>query len=362
MTVTPTPTRSLVRRVLVHPLTWAAVCLAGAIPLLGTAHDFWGFLLSLVAGWVAAHVVVRGLFRLQPTPLAVSVHVALSAAAGWALFAMVQPGQGWGAVPPTVRTALSFAAITFSGWIWLALLGRATAAVQASSEHRAARLVEPEWVREQDDWILRLPAVVLRRSTYVAATAVLGVLAVGAMGFFAFVFADLAQRMGPMAMLLLLGWTVGLPVYLLVLVVARGRTVDVELRIGRGGVRVRTGDGDTLMDAGPDGIRSLLWSARNAPTRIVVRPVEGAGLVLLVGMARRPRGTAATLPALPPGLLRIWEEAGLGVSSTRRNRAGELSLARVGIVDTVDRRGGRSRTRRRDEDEGVSAREAGGGG
>jgi len=334
--VTPAPARSLARRVLTHPLVWAAFLLAGALPLLGTAADFWGFLLSLLAGWAAGHAVVRGLLRLRPTALSVCVHIALSAAGGLMLFAMVQPGEWPIAVPPTVRTALSFGAITLSGWIWLALLSRATAAVQAGSARRAAQLVEPEWRRDSDDWTLRLPVVALRRSTYVAATVILGALAAGAMGVFVFVFADLAQRVGPMAMLLLLGWTVGLPVYLLILVIARARTVDAEVRIGRRGLRVRTADDVTLLDAGLDGIQSLFWSARNAPTRVVIRPTAGAGLVLLAGMARRPRGAAATIPELPRRLVRVLEDAGLGVPSARRPRSSEVTFARAGARTSVD--------------------------
>ncbi|WZH36855.1 MAG: hypothetical protein PIR02_19230 [Microbacterium enclense] len=323
------PTRSLVRRVLGHPVLWAVVCIVVALPLLGTGHDFWGFLLSSLAGWAVAHAVVRALFRTRSTALSVVVHVVLSALAGLVLFAVVQPGPWPVPVPPTLRTALSYAAITFAGWIWLALISRATAAVQAASERRAAQLVEPEWRRDGDAWTLRLPVVALRRSTYLTVSAMLGVLAASAMAVFLLVFTDVAQRVGPMALLLILGWTVGLPVSLVVRAVARSRTVEVDVRLGPGGVRVRRTDGRTLIDAPLNGIRTLFVSSLNAPTRIVVRPAEGTGLVLLVGMARRPAGSAPTVPELPPRLVRMLEGAGLEVSSARRNRTGEVTLARV---------------------------------
>ncbi|MDF2990016.1 MAG: putative rane protein [Microbacterium sp.] len=324
-----TSARSLARRVWGHPVLWAVVCIVAALPLLGTDHDFWGFLLSLLAGWAVAHAVVRGLFRIRSTALSASIHVALSALAGLMMFALAQPGPWPVAVPSTVQTALSFAAITFSGWIWLALIGRVTGAMQAASDRRAAQLVEPEWRRDGDAWTLRSPVVALRRSTYLTVSAVLGVLAASAMAVFVLVFTDIAQRMGPMALLLILGWTVGMPVYLVVRAVARTRTVEVDVRLGPGGVCVRRTDGRTLIDAPLNGIRTLFVSSVNAPTRIVLRPAEGAGLVLLVGMARRPAGAAPTVPELPPRLVRVLEGAGLEVSSARRNRTGEVTLARA---------------------------------
>ncbi|BAJ73173.1 predicted membrane protein [Microbacterium testaceum StLB037] len=325
--MTRTPAGPLARRVLWHPLPWAIVSFAGALLLFGVAQEFWGFLLSLVAGWAFAQTVLHGLALLRPRGVSVAAHVTLAAVAGLALFAVAQPGE-W-PVPPTVRSALSFAALTFSGWIWLSLIGRVTGAVQAGSERRAAELVEPAWERSGSEWTLRLPVVPLRRSSYLAIGAVLGVLAAGAMGTFVVVFTDLAQRLGPMAMLLVLGWTVGFPVYLVVRALARARTTAVDLCLSAERVRVRTIGGDTLMDAGTDGIRTLFVSSRNPPTRVVVRPVEGPGLVLLVGMARRPKGAAATVPELPRRLQHALEAAGLRAVAGRRARAGERAFERA---------------------------------
>lgn len=327
--MTPTPARSLARRLLWHPLPWAAVCFAGAVPLLATGNEFWGFLLSLVAGWAFAQTALHGLARVRSRGVSVAVHVALGVGAGFAVFAVAQPGEWPVPVPPGLRSPLSFAMLTFAGWIWLSLISRVSGAVQAGSDRRAAELVEPEWERSGSAWTLRLPVVALRRSTYLAAAAVLGVLAAGAMGTFVVVFGDLAQRLGPMAMLLVLGWIVGLPVYLVVRALARARTVAVEVHLGAERMRVRTADGVTLMDAGLDGIRSLTVSSRNPPTRIVVRPAEGPGLVLLVGMARRPKGAAATVPELPSRLRHALEGAGLMALPGRRARAGEVTLSRA---------------------------------
>ncbi len=326
--MTRTPTGSLARRVLWHPFPWAIVCFAGAVVLFGLGQEFGGFLLSLVSGWALAQTLLYALAFVRTRAVSVAVHLALGVVAGFAVFLVVQSGDWPVAVPPTIRSTLSFAMSPFAGWIWLSLVARVTAAVQATSEKRAAQLVEPVWERSGSEWTLRLPVVPLRRSSYLAVGAVLGVLAAGAMGTFVVVFTDLAERLGPMAMLLLLGWTVGLPAYLVVRAFARARTVEVEVRLGSERVRVRTTDGVTLMDAATDGIRSLTVSSRNPPTRIVVRPVEGPGLVLLVGMARRPKGAAATVPELPRRLRQALEGAGLTVVEGTRARAGEATLER----------------------------------
>ncbi|KTR93733.1 hypothetical protein NS220_11315 [Microbacterium testaceum] len=326
--MTRTPTGSLARRVLWHPFPWAVVCFAGAVVLFGLGQEFGGFLLSLVSGWALAQTLLYALAFVRTRAVSVAVHLALGVVAGFAVFLVVQSGDWPVAVPPTIRSTLSFAMSPFAGWIWLSLVARVTAAVQATSEKRAAQLVEPAWERSGSEWTLRLPVVPLRRSSYLAAGAVLGVLAAGAMATFVLVFADLAQRMGPMAILLVLGWTVGFPVYLVVRALARGRTVAGEITLGAERVRMRTIDGVTWMDAETDGIRSLTVSSRNPPTRIVVRPVQGPGLVLLVGMARRPKGAAATVPELPRRLRQALEGAGLTVVEGTRARAGEATLER----------------------------------
>lgn len=327
--MTRTPAGSPARRVLWHPFPWAIICFATAVVLFGLGQEFGGFLLSLVSGWALAQTLLYALAFVRTRAVSVAVHLALGVVAGFAVFLVVQSGDWPVAVPPTVRSALSFAVSPFAGWIWLSLVGRVTAAVQATSDERAAELVEPAWERSGSEWTLRLPVVPLRRSSYLAVGAVLGVLAAGAMGTFVVVFTGLAQRLGPMAMLLVLGWTIGLPVYLVVRAVARARTTAVDLCLSAERVRVRTIDGVTLMDAGTDGIRTLFVSSRNPPTRVVVRPVEGPGLVLLVGMARRPKGAAATVPELPRRLQHALEAAGFRAVGGRRARAGERAFERA---------------------------------
>jgi hypothetical protein len=217
--------RAVAWRVLRHPLLWSAVCLVVAVPLLGTEHDFWGFLLCLLGGWSAAHALIRRLLTL-PGALSLALHLAASVGAALLLFALTADG-GWRHVlPPAIAAAIGFAAVPGAGWIWLTLIGRTSAAVASASRRRAATLVVPEWERVGDAWHLRLAAVSLRSPVFVAITATIAVLGGGLITAVVIVFDDVVQRMGPLLLLLVLGWVVGAPGYLVVRAIAHRRTAD----------------------------------------------------------------------------------------------------------------------------------------
>lgn len=337
MSATTTLSRAA-RRVLTHPLVWAPICFAAALPLLGTEHDFWGFLLSLVSGWLVAHALVGALVRLRPPALAIALHVAASLAAGVLLFALTAAGPWRGALPASVVAGIGFAVVPAAGWVWLTLIGRVTGAVREDASRRAQRLVEPAWTRDGGTWTLALPAVPLRSTTFAAAAGGLAAAGIALFGGFVFVFDDLAARMSPLMMVLVLGWVVGLPVYLVLRAVAHARTVDVAVTItagaGPGGrMRVRrAADDAVLFDASLRGIRSVQWHARSAPTRIVVRPAQGPGLVLLVGLARRSKDAAATYAMPPRRLLSALDAAGLRAPARGRPHDDRLVLERRDVA------------------------------
>ncbi|WP_298875374.1 hypothetical protein [uncultured Microbacterium sp.] len=323
-----------VRRVVTHPLLWAVVCALAAVPLLGTPFDFGGFLLCLAAGWLLAHALVGGLLSLRPAAQSFSLHIVLAVAAGVALFALTR-GVTPAPVDPAVTTAVSFAAVPAAGWVWLTLIGRVSGLVRADSARRAARLVPPEWTRTPDAWELRLPVVPVRLSTY---RLVLGILVAGGGGaLLAFVigFSDTAMRMSPLAIVVVLGWLVGLPVYGGLVLSARSRTVEVMVRVGVDRIRVeRMPDAAPIADLALSELRAIRWAALETPTRLELRPMIGPGLVLLFGLARRPAGMAASLPALPSGLRRRLSEAGLAARASRE-RGGDALLTREGTASTL---------------------------
>lgn len=322
--------RELVRRVLLHPLLWSAVCLLVAVPLLGTEHDFWGFLLCLLAGWSAAHALIRRLLTL-PDTLSLALHLAASVGAALLLFALTVDG-GWRRVlAPAMAAAIGFAAVPAAGWIWLTLIGRTSAAVAGASRRRAATLVVPEWERVGDAWHLPLAVVALRSPAYVAITAAIAVACGGLVTAAVIVFDDVVQRTGPLLLLLLLGWAVGAPGYLVLRAIARRRTVDVVVTLeafrGSAAVRVmRSSDGEILVEAPATAIGSLQFAPKSSPTRIVIRPSPGSGLVLLVGLARRHRNTAPTFALPPARLIRRLESAGLVMRTSARPPNGDVTL------------------------------------
>ncbi|MEH3089029.1 MAG: hypothetical protein PGN24_05265 [Microbacterium arborescens] len=323
--------RSTARRVLLHPLLWAPLLFVAALPLLGTEHDFWGFLLSMFSGWLVAHAIVGGLLRLTSAALAISLHITAAVAAAALAFALTQPGGWRDAAPASVIAGIGFAVVPAAGWLWLALIGRISGALGAGARRRAATLVEPGWSRDGDTWTLALPAVPLRSATFAAVTGGLAAAGTALLSAFLLVFDDIAQRMTPLLIIVALGWVFGMPVYLVLRAIAHARTADVRVTVTAGvdgRVRVlRPADGAVVLDASLRGIRSIRWYARSAPTRIVIHPARGGGRVLLVGLARRSKNAAATYAMPPTQLLRALDAAGLR-AQTRRPRDDRLVIER----------------------------------
>lgn len=313
---------------LLIPALLAPVCLLAAAPLLRGDGDFWGFLLSLIGGWLAAVAAVGVLLAVRPLALSMVLHVALGVALALLLWVLTQTA-GTDALPPAVRTVVGLAAAPAAGWVWLTLLGRITGSPGRRSARRAATLVPVEWQQDARGWSLRLRVSPMRRHAFVTTIVIAWLIATAALSTFIVVFSDLAQRMSPMVMLFLLGWIVGMPGYLIVRGIVRARTVAVELRIDDRSLRVRrTDDEVALFDAPLTGVRRLRWASDSPPTRIELTPVDGEPIVLLVGMARRPRDASPTLPPLPPHLRRTLDRAGLPEKTRRRPRTGELLLER----------------------------------
>ncbi len=309
--------RIRVRSLLGHSLLWAVLCGLAAIPLLGSAFDFGGFLLCLIAGWLVGHAVVRSVTGLRSIALSFSLHIGVAAVAGVALY-LLSRGLIPDIVDASVTTAIAFAAVPAAGWIWLTLLGRVSGLVRADSDRRAARRVPPEWTRTNDVWELRLPVVVVRLSTYRAVIGIFFAAAAGVLSVFVVVFSDVAMRMSPLMIVVVLGWLVGLPIYGAILLLARARTVDALVRVTRGRLVIeRRTDATRVVDLAFAEVQALRWAGRETPSRIEVRPVAGSDLVLLFGLARRPAGMSATLPPLPSGLRGRLAEAGLSARPSR---------------------------------------------
>lgn len=244
-----------------------------------------------------------------------AVHIALGVAMGLLLYLLTAKTGLRTALPPHLKPAflvLQLGAVPAAGWVWMTFIGRISGAVKADSDRRAAQLKEPQWSKEGDAWCLHTPAVPVRRRTLYGIAAALFVLGTAVFCGFLLFFYDWALRMSPMLMLLVLGWTVGMPVYLLLGVWARRRTVPLTLRVTAERLQAqREDDGSVLVDAPLASIRRLQWAGRSSPTRIALQSDEGVDVVLLIGMARRPKDIASTLRSLPPDLLQALRTTGL---------------------------------------------------
>lgn len=325
--------RPRLQRLLLQPLLWSALCFAAGVGLIGPNLAFSGYLMALLAGWFLAVALVGALHRIQPRALSVATHVGLGVAMGLLLYLLVTAPSWRGALPPLLKPALvvlQMGAAPAAGWVWITLLGRIGGAMQEESKRRAAQLQEPQWTREGPGWLLSLPAVPMRRAFLHGTGAALFVLSAVLLSGFILTFYDLALRMSPMVMLLVLGWTVGLPVYLILAALARRHTVPLALRVNREHVQVqRTDDGTVLFEAPLGRIRRLQWAGRSAPTRVALQTDADEDIVLLIGMARRPAGVAATVAPLPPELLRTLQRAGLSPAPSRRPQDEDLTLLRA---------------------------------
>lgn len=130
-------------------------------------------------------------------------------------------------------------------------------------------------------------------------------------------------------MLPVLGWTVGMPAYLLLGVWGRPRTVPLTFRVTAQRWQVlHADDGTALIDVALASIRKLQWAGRSSPTRVELQTDDGVDVVLLIGMARRAADTAATLAPLPSGLLQALQVAGLWAKLSRRPQSEGMVLIR----------------------------------
>lgn len=301
------------------------------LALIGPDLALGGYLMALLAGWLAAFALIGGVRRIEPQRLSMAVHVALGVAMGLLLYLLTARNGLRATLPSHLKPAflvLQLGAVPAAGWVWMTFIGRISGAVKADSDRRAAQLKEPEWVKEGDAWCLHTPAVPVRRRTLYGIVAALFVLGTAVFCGFLLFFYDRALRMSPMLMLLVLGWTVGMPVYLLLGVWARRRTVLLTLRVTAQRWRVLRADGGTpLVDAPLASIRRLQWAGRSSPTRVALQTDDGVDIVLLIGMARHDRGAASTLAPLPQELIRLLRGLGVEVASPRSQKEA-LTVAR----------------------------------
>lgn len=312
--------RSIPRRILGNPWLWAAVLLGAAVPLViaDPQIGFGAYLLAVVGGWLCGVGFVRATLRMRRPGIGVLAHAVGAVLAGVLLWAMVSLGPVIaGGLDEPGRAALAvaqFASAPAAGWIWITLIGR-VAALVSSRAPRVAPPIGPAWEHEGKESLLQFPAVPLRMRTLGLAIAAVVVVFGGIAATLLILTGDLAERLGPRLVIIVVGAGLALPGYLLLKALLHRRTVDCELRIGPERLRVRAGA--MALDASFHEIDLLRWRCDGDYARLEVH-CGGRELSLVAGIARVPKGTAPTLPLLPAIITRRLEAGGLWSSRSRR--------------------------------------------
>ncbi|MFD5226380.1 hypothetical protein ACFWHT_12230 [Microbacterium sp. NPDC058342] len=292
---------------------WGVVLLGIALPwyLSEAGLDLLPYLLTLVGGWALGLSLVNLTLRLGPR-LGLAVHVSAAVAFGVVLtWATSGGGAATEALPDRARAALfllQMAAIPAAGWVWLALIGRASEAVRRPARPKRV----PEWTREGDGSVVRFPAVRMPlrhlRIAVVVIVAVLGgVLLTLLIAFDAYV-------VGPKMTIILAGAVLGLPAYFALTAFYRRGTIDAFVRFDGG--RMLVASGDERYDLSLADVTLLRWRTDSEEAHVEVRTAE-VQISLIAGLARTGKDAAAALPPLPRHVLRKLELAGLTAEQGR---------------------------------------------
>ncbi|WP_440710854.1 hypothetical protein [Herbiconiux sp. YIM B11900] len=314
------PSRPLARRILGRPWLWAVLLLGASVPLVMADPDvgFLAFLLALIGGWLCGAGFVGATLRMRSARLGALVHVLGAVLAGVLLWAMVSIGPAFaGILTGPARAAFvvaQFAAAPAAGWIWITLVGRA-ASRMSSRAQRADPPAGPVWEHEGRASILRFRAVPLRMRTLGLAIAAVVVVVGGIAATLLILTGDLAERLGPRLLIIVVGAGLALPASLLLRALLHRRTVECELWIGPDRLRLRAGGATFESSFGE--IDLLRWRSDSDYARLEIR-AAGRDLSLLAGPARVPKSTAPTLPPLPTTIARRLEARGLTSSRSRR--------------------------------------------
>ncbi|WP_223628245.1 hypothetical protein [Microbacterium sp. EST19A] len=320
-----TEARATVRRRLIrNPALWGALLLAVAIAftLAGDDLSFFPFLLMLVGGWCVGFAFVNATMRMVPARNGVLLHTGVAVALGAAIAFVVESGgdllDPFPAAVRAVAVVLQLAAIPAAGWIWLGLIGRLSDVFARRDARKRPTPTTPEWEREEsgDGSSVRFPGIPLRMrvltGTIVAIVVVVGLFAT----LLLIAFDDIAMRLGPRLMIIVVGAVLALPMYLAVTAVLRRRTVECVVAFGNDEIRVNVGESSRTIPFRD--LELLLWRSRSDYARIEVRGA-GVDVSLIAGLAKPSAGRTAELPVLPRRVFRRLELAGLALERSRRD-------------------------------------------
>jgi len=319
------------------------LCAAGALIGVTTSADgFLPFLCVLVGGWALAFGTVNALAGLGARA-AWSVHGALVVAAVALLVALVpllgslgstaRPG---GLAEPVARALglLALAVPPACGWVLITFLGRISSVFDGAAARRAAAMPRYAWSGSDSRPEVRFTAA--RFSTRRLAALTVVTTLVG--GLAATVVMIAAQhwlnRWPPLAVIVLLGVVIGLPLYAVVWAIVNRHPETVVVRWSTGALQIETDESWTVPFYT---VRRFVWRERGEMARIEVH-TDRRHETFLVGMVRQDAGAVAELPALQHRMTRALEHAGL----ERHERRGAVRFERAaGAISVGDAPPGR---------------------
>ncbi|KRC61762.1 hypothetical protein ASE14_13165 [Agromyces sp. Root81] len=318
------------RRLVGSPLFWAAACLALAVPwaIAGQVTELIPYLFMLVGGWLCGFSFVNATFRITPERRAVIVHViGAIASAALVVTAAELGGSLLADAPEPVRIALvivQFAAIPAAGWIWLALIGRVSAAVGTS---RKPAPTTPEWVRAEHGHgsEVRFAAVPVPMRTLTTVIVVIAVVLSAIVAVALIFVGDIVFALGARLTIIIVGVVFALPAYSAGRAVARRHTLACT--VGFGNDRLWIGTGSTTTVVLFRDLERLVWRCRSDYARIEVLGT-GVDVSLVTGIAPPPPGATAELPALPRRVLGRLQDEGFVLERARRGEV--LTFRRAG--------------------------------
>ena len=317
----------LARRLLLSQWVWAVVALGAAVATgrSSPAVDLVPFLLSLLGGWLAAIGFVGVTFRMRRPRAGVATHVLGAVAAALLLWALVsqapEVARELSGSPRSALLVAQFAVLPAAAWVWIALLGRVVAAIGPRAP--AVPPTPPAWGHEGGASVLRFSAVRLRMRALGLAVAAAIVVVGSAVVLLLVSTGDLAERLGPRILIVVVGGLLVLPLFMALKALVRRRTVTCTVSFEAR--RVTVDAGGTRLDVPLARIDRLCWRTDGQSSRLELRAGRDR-ISLIAGLARAPRGTAPTLPPLPRRVRAGLTAAGL---TERATAPGTLTFRRA---------------------------------
>lgn len=307
------------------------LCLVGALLAPPSGDDFLPYVAVVVGGWALAFAAVNALAGIG-TRAAWTAHVLLALAAIVGVSGMTALLEAMQTVPASWARPLGFALLAVPpacGWVLVTFLGRISSQLTLTAARRAEAIPDPVWSGSDSRPELTVTAARMTRAQLTGLIVAVVVIGGAAVTLIMIAAERWVTRFGPLALTVMLGLVIGLPLYGLVHTIVNRRRVPVTIRWHTGALEI---DAGAPWMVPLSTITRLVWCERGDMARVEVQTPTRSE-VYVVGMVRQAAQTSAQLPPLQRRTLRALEDAGL-VHSERR---GAVRFSRgSAIISLVD--------------------------